>query len=143
MPSIDGTYQTMIAVRYANHIELITDTLMARVTLRDVGYRGRFEGSYETAFGDSGLVAGMERPESTLVVEVFGAAPKPMAYVMGLRRLFPWCAFPRLGIGPLLGRLRADSLLLEGGGSLPCFYHLYGVPVEIGTKLDFTIVGVR
>jgi hypothetical protein len=62
---------------------------------------------------------------------------------MGLRQLYPWCDFPRLGTGPLSGLLNGDSLLLDGRGSLPCFYHLNGTPVEIGTELHVRIVGVR
>ena len=143
VPSIDGTYATVIAVSYANHIELRSDTLLAWLTLRDVHYRGHFEGTYRTAFGDTGRFAGVERPDSTLVVDVFGAPPKPIAYITGLRQLYPWCDFPRLGTGPLPGRLRGDSLLVEGQGSVPCFYQLYGTPVEIGTELRLRIVGIR
>ena len=143
VPSIDGTFATTIALSYANHLELRSDTLTAWITLRDIDYRGRFEGTYRTALGDSGLVAGAERPESTLVVNVFGAPPKPIAYVMAVRQLYPWCDFPRLGTGPLLGRLRGDSLLLDGEGSLPCFYQFAGTPVEIGTTLRLHIVGIR
>jgi hypothetical protein len=151
VPAIDGTYATTIAVSYANYIELRSDTLLASIRLRDLNYRGTFDGTYRTAFGDSGRVAGVERPERTLVVAEFGAPPptpalaplKPIAYVMGLRRLYPWCDFPRLGTGPLSGRLSGDSLLLDGQGSLPCFYQLYGTPVEIGTELRLRIVGVR
>jgi hypothetical protein len=151
VPAIDGTYMTTIAVSYANYIELRSDTLLASMTLRDLNYRGTFDGRYGTAFGDSGRVGGVERPERTLVVTEFGAPPpapalaplKPIAYVMGLRQLYPWCDFPRLGTGPLSGLLNGDSLLLNGRGSLPCFYHLNGTPVEIGTELHVRIVGVR
>jgi len=143
VPSIDGTYAAVITVSYANLIELRSDTLLASITLRDTHYRGRFDGTYRTGFGDSGRFAGVERPESTLVVDVFGAPPKPIAYVTGLRQLYPWCDFPRLGTGPLSGRLRGDSLLVDGQGSVPCFYQLYGAPVEIGTELRVHIVAVR
>ncbi len=142
VPNIDGTYATTIAVSYANYLELRSDTLTASIRLRDIHYRGQFEGTYRTALGDSGLVAGAERPESTLVVNVFGAPPKPIAYVIAIRRLYPWCDFPRLGTGPLLGRLRGDSLLLDGEGSAPCFYQL-PTPVEVGTTLRVHIVGTR
>lgn len=143
VPSIDGTYATRIAVSFANDLELRTDTLLAWITLRDIHYRGHFEGTYRTALGDSGLFAGVERPESTLVVDVFGAPPKPIAYVLALRVLYPWCDFPRLGTGPLTGRLRSDSLLLDGQGSLPCRYDLGGGPFELKTDLQLRLVGVR
>lgn len=143
VPSIDGTFATTIAISYANHIELRSDTLSAWITLRDIHYRGRFEGTYRTELGDSGLVAGAQRQDSALNVNVFGAPPKPIAYVMAMRQLYPWCDFPRLGTGPLLGHLRGDSLLLDGQGSLPCFYQLEGLSVPIGTGLHLRIVGVR
>lgn len=143
VPSIDGTYSIVIAVGYSNYIELLDDTLLASFTLRATGYRGRFEGTYRTALGDSGLVGGRERPESTLVVDVFGAPPKPIAYVIGLRQLFPWCDFARLGPGLLSGRLRGDSLLIDGQASVPCFYQLEGQAPAVGTELVLHIVGVR
>lgn len=142
VPSIDGTYATTIAVSYANYLEQRSDTLTAFITLRDIHYRGSFNGTYHTALGDSGLVAGAERPESTLVVAVFGAPPKPIAYVVAIRRLYPWCDFPRLGIGPLFGRLRADSLLLDVDGAVPCFYQ-FPTPVEVATTVSVHIVGIR
>jgi hypothetical protein len=142
VPSIDGTYATTIAVSYANYLELRSDTLTAMITLRDIHYRGRFEGTYRTALGDSGLVAGAERPESTLVVDIFGAPPKPIAYVVAIRQLYPWCDFPRLGIGPLFGRLRADSLVLDVDGAVPCFYQ-FPTPVEVATTVSVHIVGIR
>lgn len=143
VPSIDGTYTTRIAVSFANGLELRSDTLQAWITLRDVHYRGHFEGTYRTAFGDTGRFAGVERPESTLVVDVFGAPPKPIAYIVALRVLYSWCDFPRLGTGPLSGRLRGDSLLVDGQGSLPCRYHVGGDPFELKTELALRIVGVR
>ena len=142
VPSIDGTYETTIALSYANSLELRSDTLTAFITLRDIHYRGRFEGTYRTALGDSGLVAGAERPESTLVVDVFGAPPKPIAYVVAIRQLYSWCDFPRLGIAPLFGRLHADSLLLDVEGAVPCFYQ-FPTPVEVETTVRVQIVGIR
>jgi hypothetical protein len=143
VPSVDGTYVTTIAISYINYLELRGDTLTAWITLRDLHYRGRFDGTYRTALRDSGQFAGAERPEGTLVVNVFGAPPKPIAYVTGVRQLYPWCDFPRLGTGPLLGRLRGDSLLLDGEGSVPCFYQLAGTAVEIATTLRLHLVGIR
>jgi len=142
VPSINGTYTSTIAVSLANDLELRSDTLLAWITLRDVHYRGHFEGTYRTALGDSGRFAGVERPESTVVVDVFGAPPKPIAYVLGLRVLYPWCDFPLLGTGPLTGRLRGDSLLLDGQGSLPCRYQGAG-PFVLKTELALSVVGVR
>lgn len=143
VPSIDGTYVTTIALSFANDLELRSDTLFASITLRDVHYRGHFEGTYRTALGDSGRFAGVERPESTLVVDVFGAPPKPIAYVLALRALYPWCDFTRLGTGPLSGRLAGDSLLVDGQGSLPCHYDLGGGPFELRTDLRLRLVGIR
>jgi hypothetical protein len=144
-PSIDGTYATTIAVSYSNYIELRTDTLLASITLQSLHNRGNFDGTYRTAFGDSGRFAGVEQPQGTLVVSEFGAPPprKPIAYVMGMRQLYPWCDFPRLGTGPLPGRLGDDSLFAYGQGSVPCFYQLNGTPVEVRTELHLQIVGIR
>jgi len=143
VPSIDGTYTTTIAISYENYVAMRNDTLTAWITLRDLHYRGRFDGTYRTALGDSGLFAGDERPEGTLVVNVFGALPKPIAYVMAVRQLYPWCDFPRLGTGPLLGRLGGDSLLVDGEGSVPCFYKFADTPFEIATTIRLHIVGIR
>jgi len=144
VPSIDGTYATTITISYANYVELRSDTLTAWITLRDIHYRGHFEGTYRTALGDSGRFAGVERPESTLVVNVFGASAKPLAYVTALRQLYPWCDFPLIGVSALLsGRLRRDSLLVDGAGSLPCFYQLGGPPFAIATTLRLHFVGIR
>jgi len=143
VPSLAGTYATTILVRYANYLEMRSDTLLASITLRDTHYRGRFEGTYRTAFGDSGQFAGAERPESTLIVDVFGVPPNPFAHVLGLRQLYPWCDFARIGAGPLLGRLRSDSLLLDGQASVLCFYRINGMALQIGTDLELTIRGVR
>jgi hypothetical protein len=142
VPSIDGTYATVIAIDYSNHLETRTDMLVASIILRDTHYRGQFDGTYRIS-DDSGRFAGVLRPESALVVTDFGAPPKPIAYVGALRRLYPWCDFPRLGTGPLPGRLRGDSLLVDGSASVPCFYHLFGQIFEIGTELRLRIIGVR
>src|SRR5439155_17727410 len=100
VPSVDGTYATIIAVSYANTLELRSDTLPASITLHDTHFRGNFDGTYRTAFGDTGRFAGTERPEGTLVVTDFDAPPKPIAYVFGLRHLYPWCDFLQLVAGP-------------------------------------------
>jgi hypothetical protein len=142
VPSIDGTYATIIAIDYSNYLETRTDTLGASVRLRDTHYRGQFDGSYRIA-DDSGSFGGVLRPEGTLVVTDFGAPPKPIAYVGALRQLYSWCDFPSLGTGPLPGQLQADSLRVDGSGSVPCYYHLFGEIVGIGTELRLHITGVR
>lgn len=143
VPNINGTYTTKIAVRLANDLELRSDTLLAWITVQDLHYRGHFAGTYRTALGDSGLIAGVERPESTVVVDVFGAPPKPIAQVIALRVLYSWCDFPRLGTGALSGQLSGDSLILDGQGSLPCRYDLSGPAFELRTELQLRIVGIR
>ena len=75
-------------------------------------------------------------------MDVFGAPPKPIAYVVAIRQLYPWCDFPRLGIGPLFGRLRADSLVLDVDGAVPCFYQ-FPTPIEVVTTVSVHIVGIR
>jgi len=142
VPSIDGTYATTIAIDYRNYIETRADTLVASIVLRDTHYRGHFDGAYRIA-EDSGSFAGVMRPEGTLVVTDFGAPPQPIIHVGALRRLYSWCDFPRLGMGPLPGELRGDSLLIDGSVSVPCFYQVFGPIVEIGTELRLHLVGVR
>ena len=143
VPSIDGTYASIISVRYTNSLERRSDTFSASIALHDTHFRGNFDGTYHTAFGDTGRFAGTERPEGTLVVTDFGAPPKPIAYVMGLRQLYPWCHFPPLGAGQLTGRLAGDSLMATAQGSLPCVYQLDSVRLEVRTALQVQIVGVR
>jgi hypothetical protein len=142
VPSIDGTYAAAIVIDYSNYFEARTDTLVASIALRDTHYRGHFDGAYRIA-DDSGSVAGILRPEGTLVVTEFGAPPQPISHVAALRQRYAWCDFTRMGSGPLPGQLRGDSLLLDGSASLPCFYQVFGETVEIGTELRLHISGVR
>jgi hypothetical protein len=143
VPQLAGTYTATIAVAFSNYIELRSDTLRATLVLHDRNYRGQFDGSYQTSFGDEGQFAGAERPEGTLTVTVFGSPPTPIAYVMGLRRLYPWCDFPHLGAGPLSGQRRVDTLLISGRGSVPCFYQISDTALQAGTELRLSIVAVR
>lgn len=142
VPSIDGAYATTVTVVYSNYLETLTDTLAGSVTVWDTHYRGHFDGYYRIS-GDSGSFAGVLRPEGTLTVTDWGAPPEPIAYVGALRKLYPWCEFPLLGTGALVGQLKADTLVADGSGSLPCYYHLFGQVVDIGAQLTLHIVGVR
>ena len=142
VPTLDGVWQATIAVAFESQAEVRSDTLSASLRLRDTHYRGRFAGNY-TIGGETGDFGGIMRPESTLVVDEFGAPPKPIAAVDTLRHLFPWCDFTRFGTGGLAGRLRADTLSADGQGSLFCFYWQYGQAGEIPSTLTLHIRAVR
>ena len=142
VPSIDGTYAASIVIAYANYIEVRTDTLTGMISLWDGHYRGHFGGLYRVA-GDSGTFAGTLNPDGTLSVTDWGTSSEPIAGVGALRQLYPWCDFLRTGAGPLPGELRADSLLVDGGASLPCSYQLFGQVFDIGTQLQLHVVAVR
>ena len=142
VPSIDGTYAAELEIDYINYLETQIDTVVASITVRDTRYRGQFAGAYRIA-DDSGSFNGAMRPESTLLVTEFGAPPTPLSNVATVRRLFPWCDFSRLVAAPLSGQLQGDSLLIFGGGLLPCAYHLFGRIQEIETGLYVHIRGAR
>ncbi len=144
VPNITGTYATIVAIDYGNHLESRSDTLVGTLHLHDQHYRGHFGGAYLLA-GDSGVFDGALRPEGTLTVTDWGAAgaSKPIAYVGALRQLYPWCDFTLLGAGPLSGSLLADTLVADASGALPCYYQLFGQAYPIGTGFHVHIVGVR
>ena len=79
----------------------------------------------------------------SLTVTEFGTPPKPIAGVASIRALYPWCDFPRLGTGPMPGSLRADSLVVVGGGSVPCIYQVGGQVLNLTTAVRVQLAGVR
>jgi len=142
VPSLDGSWSATLAVGFDNQAEIRSDTIHAELSLRDTHYRGRFAGSYQIG-AETGPFGGVIRPESTLVVDEFGAPPKPIAAVDTLRHLYPWCDFTLLGTGGLAGRLDSDTLKADGPATLPCFYSQYGREVEIPTTLTLRVRAVR
>jgi len=142
VPSLDGVWQADITIAFENQVEVRIDTLRGQLTLRDTHYRGRFTGTYRIG-SDTGDFGGVIRPESTLVVDEFGAPPKPIAAVDTLRRSYRWCDFTRLGTGGLTGRLQNDTLSANGPSSLPCFYSQFGRQVELATTLSIAVQAVR
>jgi hypothetical protein len=142
VPPLDGVWQATISIAFENQLDARADTLAAELTLRDTHYRGRFAGSYLIGL-ETGAFGGIIRPESTLVVDEFGAPPKPIAAVDTLRRLYRWCDFTRLGTGGLTGRVHGDTLTADGQASLPCFYSQYGSEIEIPTTLTIGARAVR
>ena len=142
VPALDGVWQARFAIAFENQIEVRADTLGGELTLRDTHYRGRFAGSYRIGV-DSGAFGGIIRPESTLVVDEFGAPPEPIAAVDTLRRLYPRCDFTRLGTDGLAGHLSGDTLGADGQASLPCFYPQLNRDVEFPTTLTIQVRAVR
>ena len=126
VPDIAGTYTGTAVIRLANTFESRTDTLTIELTLRNTGYRGGITGTYHVAMGDTGPFGGTMLTNGSLTVFVFGEPPKPIAGIAAVRNRYPWCDFTRLGIGPMPGTFRGDSLFVDGQGSLPCFYGVGG-----------------
>lgn len=143
VPRIDGTYASTIVVSLANEVESRGDTFAATIAMRGTGYRGQFVGTYHIAPSDSGPIAGAEILNGSLTVTEFGTPPKPIAGVASIRALYPWCDFPRLGTGPMPGSLRADSLVVVGGGSVPCIYQVGGQVLNLTTAVRVQLAGVR
>ncbi len=143
VPRIDGTYATRIVVSLANEVEIRSDTFAAEITLRGTGYRGQFVGTYHIASDDSGPIGGAEILDGSLTVMEFGTPPKPIAGVASIVALYPWCDFPRLGTGPMPGSLRADTLVVDGRGSVPCIYQVGGQVLNRVTEVRVQLAGVR
>jgi hypothetical protein len=113
-------------------------------TLRNTGYRGQVTGTYRLASGEAGPFGVALDTEDTLVVTDFGLPPKPIAGVTAIRNLYSWCDFTRLGIGPIPGVFRNDSLIATGQGSVPCFYRLGGgFLLNVHTEVFLTVVAAR
>lgn len=143
VPRIDGTYHATIVIGLENPIEIRSDTFTAAIAIRGTGYRGHFGGSYDIARSDSGPFAGVLATDSSLMVTEFGTPPKPIAGVAFIRNLYPWCDFPRLGTGPMPGTLRGDSLLVDGRGSVPCFYQLAAPVGNLKTEITVRLRAAR
>jgi len=141
---ISGTYTATIVTGIENEFEARSDTLAAALTLRNTGYRGQVTGIYRLASGEAGPFGVTLDPEDTLVVTDFGLPPKPIAGVTAIRNLYSWCDFTRLGIGPIPGVFRNDSLFAAGQGSVPCFYRLgSGFLLNVHTEVFLSVVAAR
>ena len=123
---IAGTYAGTAVIRLVNTFETRSDTFPITLSLRNTGYRGGITGSYRTAMGDTGPFSGTMRTNDSLNIYVFGDPPNPIAGVAAIRARYPWCDFSRMGIGPIPGTFRGDSLLVDGEGSVACFYGVGG-----------------
>lgn len=150
VPHLAGRYATLITVRYQdqssnrNHLETLSDTLAATVTLPDAAEHGFFEGSYVTVAGDVGTISGTLHSDGTMEIREF--AQPPILTLQGatfLHRLYPWCDFLDIGTGTLLGQLSGDSLVIEGRASLLCRYQVWEQTLRVGTDLDVRLVGAR
>lgn len=141
---ISGTYVATVVTTIENQFEVRSDTFAATLTLQATGYRGRFTGAYSIGPTEAGPVAGTLRTDDTLILTDFGTPPKPIAGVTRIRTLYPWCDFGRLGVGPIPGEFRGDSLRIRGEGSLPCLYRLGGGFVaHVHTTLFLAITAAR
>ena len=143
VPDITGTYAATIALTLSNEFELRTDTVAASLTVQGTGDRGRFTGTYTIAATDSGPMEGTMLADGTLRLTVFGPPPKPIAYIRPIRQLFPWCDLALLGMPPFRGALEGDTLHISVEASIPCFYQVDGVTLNIHTQLGFALAGVR
>jgi len=143
VPRIDGTYAAMIVLGLENTIEIRSDTFTAAITIHGTGYRGHFAGTYTIVRSDSGPFGGVISPDGSVVVTEFGTPPKPIAGVAFIRNLYPWCDFPRFGTGPMPGALSGDSLLVDGRGSVPCFYQLAAPVGNLKTEITVRLRAAR
>jgi len=143
VPDIAGTYAATISLTLRNEFETRTDTLAARLTLRGLGYRGLFTGTYAIPPGDSGTVAGTESFDGTFIIATFGPPPKPIAAVQSIRALYPWCDWALLGLPPIRGALAGDTVRATVGPSVPCSYQVNGGTVTVNTTVVFSLAGVR
>lgn len=141
---ISGTYTTTFVTRIENQFEVRSDTLAALLTLRNTGYRGQVTGTYHLVSGEEGPFAVSLDRDDNLVLTDFGLPPKPIAGVAAIRNLYYWCDFARLGIGPIPGVFRNDSLIVTGQGSVPCFYRLSGgFLLNVHTEVFLSIAAAR
>ena len=141
---ISGTYTATIVTGIENQFEARSDTLAAVLTLRNTGYRGQVTGTYRLASGEAGPFGVTLDTEDTLIVTDFGLPPKPIAGVTAIRNLYSWCDFTRLGIGPIPGVFRNDSLFATGQGSVPCLYRLGGgFLLNVHTEVFLSIAAAR
>lgn len=123
---ISGSYAATIVTRVVNTFETLSDTFSATLDIRNTGDRGKFAGDYRISSADAGPFGGTLRTSDSLTVFVFGGPPKPIAGVATIRDRYPWCDFTTLGIGPMPGAFRNDSLIVDGHGSVFCFYGVGG-----------------
>ena len=141
---ISGTYTATVVTRIENQFETRSDTFAASLTVRNTGYRGHFTGTYRLVSGETGPFGGTLRTDDSLVVTDFGEPPKPIAGVTDIRNRYPWCDFTRLGIGPIPGAFRNDSLFADGLGSAPCFYGTSGgFLLNVHTEVFLSITAAR
>jgi hypothetical protein len=141
---ISGTYTATVVTRLANAFETRSDTFPVTLDIRNTGDHGGFTGSYRTTAGDTGPFGGTLRTDDSVILYVFGDPPKPIAGVSYIRDLYPWCDFSRLGIGPMPGAVRGDSLFVDGHGSVPCFYGVGGGFLQNAhTDVFLTITAAR
>jgi hypothetical protein len=141
---ISGTYAATVVTRLANAFQIRSDTFPVTLDIRNTGVRGGFAGTYRTAAGEAGPFGGTLHRDDSLILYVFGAPPKPIAGVGYIRDLYPWCDFSRLGIDPIPGAVRGDSLFVNGHGSVPCFYSVGGGFLEDAhTDVLLTITAAR
>jgi len=147
-PALDvsGTYGAMVVVRIANEFEVRSDSFTATLDLRGnlPDNHRLFVGTYRIAPSETGPFAGELRTDNTFLLTDFGTPPKPVAGVTYVRTLYPWCDFTRLGIGPIFGTFRGDSLRVEAEGGVPCTYQLgLGFPDVVHTVIFLSLAGVR
>jgi len=143
--AINGVYAGQIVTILTNDLEVRHDTFAVTLALRDSAYRGRFEGYYRFADGDSGRVDGTLYPGAgggRVKVSHFGPWP-PVAHVDDLKLRYSWCGLEGMTPMYIEGELRSDSLLVDGQSPLSCSYLVNGAAVEHETMLEFRVVGGR
>jgi len=144
VPGLAGRYEAVISIHYHSEFEHWWDTVTATVSLPDAKPHRLFSGSYVTAQGETGVVAGELRPDGTMLVTKFGQpALTTLEGATFLHRLYPWCDFRTIGTGDLAGEIRGDTLVIAGGASVFCQYFIWTGFHDIRADLDVRLVGVR
>lgn len=143
VPDITGTYSATIALTATDEFETRVDTLHAMLRLNRGATTGAFAGTYTIAPADSGPFGGLVMSDGTVWLTTFGATSKPIAGVLSIRALYPWCDFTRLGAPLTRGTFSRDTLRASVQGALPCLYQLAGTTQIVHTDLLMDLAAVR
>jgi hypothetical protein len=141
---VSGTYRATIVTSIVNQFETRSDTFGAEISVRRPGARGHVTATYLIPPNESGPIEGTLYTDDSFVVTTFGEPPNPIAGVSFIRTLYMWCDFTRIGVDPIPGAFRGDSLTIRAEGSVFCRYRLGGGFVaEVHTQVVLRVAAAR
>ncbi len=143
---ISGTYGAVVVMQTTNEFEVRSDSFTATLELHGnlPDNHRLFTGTYRIAPSETGPFGGELRSDSTFLLTDFGTPPKPVAGVAAIRTRYPWCDLTLLGLGPIAGTFRSDTLDMSAHGSMPCFYQLGGgFVLNVRTDIALSIAASR